>query len=439
MPHDWRWAAQLSLLTGPVRVAIVVAFAAGLAGLLALRRTRRWVTRSVPLAVGVAAVLLAAGWALLQVARPWPDALPVSVYAWVGGALLAVTLAVLGWRRQRVLVRAGAVLAVAAVVLGAADGVDAAFGSYPTLATALQLPPYDQVSSGDLLAAVPATMASATTARTPTHGWHAPADLPDHGAVTQVDIPASQSGFPARPAWVYVPPAYLTADRPALPLLVLLHGEPGNPRDWLDGGALAQRLDDWARAHDGLAPVVVMPDATGGEVANPLCTDSALGRADTYLSRDVVDWARAHLTVDPDTAHWAVGGFSYGGTCAMQLATAHPDLFPTVLDESGQQEPTLGSHAATVAAAFGGDEAAFDAVDPVHELAARRYAGSAAAFVSGDQDPGAQAAERVVSAAASRAGMAVTVTHLPGGHEWRVWGPGLTQALPWLAHRMGLG
>jgi S-formylglutathione hydrolase FrmB len=181
-----------------------------------------------------------------------------------------------------------------------------------------------------------------------------------------------------------------------------------------------------------------MPDATGGAVANPLCTDSKLGQADSYLAHDVVDWARTHLAVDPDTAHWAVGGFSYGGTCAMQLGTAHPDLFPTVFDESGQREPTLGDHAGTVAQAFGGDEAAFDRVDPVHELATRSYAGSAAYFVVGAQDPQYQAAERAVATAARRAGMSVTEAALPGGHEWRVWGPGLDGAMPWLTHRMGL-
>jgi S-formylglutathione hydrolase FrmB len=43
-----------------------------------------------------------------------------------------------------------------------------------------------------------------------------------------------------------------------------------------------------------------------------------------------------------------------------------------------------------------------------------------------------------VAAAAQAAGMAVTAVRLPGGHEWRVWGPGFQQALPWLSARMGL-
>lgn len=205
-------------------------------------------------------------------------------------------------------------------------------------------------------------------------------------AVTQVAIPATRSGFPARAAWVYVPPAYLTADRPLLPVVVLLGGQPGSPRDRVDGGQPAQRLDDWAEAHHGLAPVVVMPDGLGGEVANPLCLDSLLGQADGYLSVDVPAWISAHLQVDPDHAHWAVGGFSYGGTCALQLAVAHPTVWPTSVDASGQRAPTLGSDAETAQAAFGADAAA----------------------------------------------------ELPGGHSWDVRGPALTGALPWLTQHVGL-
>jgi S-formylglutathione hydrolase FrmB len=142
--------------------------------------------------------------------------------------------------------------------------------------------------------------------------------------------------------------------------------------------------------------------------------------------------------VDPDHARWAVGGFSYGGTCALQLAVGHPDLFPSFLDASGQQAPTLGDRQSSVAAAFHGDEAAFDAVSPLSELAARRYPGSAAFLVVGTGDPGYRDQQQAVAAAARAAGMSITATELPGGHNWGVWGPALATALPWLATRTGL-
>ena len=420
--HGWSRLTGLSLINGPLHVALVVGAVAALAGLVALRRGRPWWLRAVVAAVAAAGVVVLGVRAYLDATKPWPDALPPVVYAWVGAGVLGLLLLGLGWRRQRWRTRAPAVVAALLVVLGAADGIDTVFGAYPTVGTALQVAPRDQVTASAVLGPAASD----------------PVVPPSHGDVTQVVIPATRSGFPARPAWLYLPPAYLVSPRPSLPVLVMINGEPGGPRDWLDGGQLAQRMDAFAAAHHGLAPVVVMPDGTGGQLANPLCTDSALGRADTYLAQDVVTWVSTHLRVSTDHARWAVGGLSYGGTCALQLAVAHPDLFPTFFDASGQEAPTLGSHARTVAVAFGGDAAAFAAIDPLHELAHRSYAGSAGFLAVGADDTVYQPQQQAVAAAARRAGMAITTEEVPGRHEWRVWGQALQDALPWLAARQGL-
>jgi S-formylglutathione hydrolase FrmB len=433
----WRAFTGLSLVHGPLHLGLMAASAGALLVLLSLRRTRAWWIRRVPLAVASAGALVGLVGLWMHVARPFPDPLPLVVLAWIGAGSLGVALLVAGWRRQRWLVRVLSVGAAVLLLVGAADGVDTVYGAYPTVAAALQLPPPHGVAASSVLR--PTRRPAAATPAAPLWTtWRPPADLPRHGAVTETAIPAPRSGFVARPAWVYLPPAYLTSARPSLPVLLLISGQPGNPRDWLDAGQVAERMDAWAGAHGGLAPVVVMPDALGSQFANPLCMDSALGKVDTYLSQDVTTWAVDTLQVDPDHAHWAVGGFSYGGTCALQLATAHPDLFPSFYDASGQQKPTLGSDARTVAAAFRGNQAAFDAVDPLHELAGRSYAGSAGYLVVGRDDPSYRAQAHVVAAAAKAAGMTITYTELPGKHSWDVSGPGLTDSLPWLATRTGL-
>jgi S-formylglutathione hydrolase FrmB len=320
--------------------------------------------------------------------------------------------------------------------VGAADGIDAYFGSFPTIGAALQAPVYDQASRAGVLRK--AYNPSPALGPLSLKDWHPPADMPTAGAAFQADIPATRSGFSARTAWVYVPPAYQVPRHPLLPVLVMIGGQPGGPRDWLDGGLLAQQMDTWAAGHGGLAPVVVMPDGTGGQIANPLCMDSALGKADTYLSSDVVAWVSSALEVDPDHAHWAVGGFSYGGTCALQLAVAHPDVFPTFFDVSGQESPTLGGHARTVAATFGGNEQAWSAVDPLQQLAAHPEPGSAGYVAVGRDDRQYRPQALAVAAAARAAGISITYQELPGRHNWDVWRPAFTSAIPWLAARMGL-
>jgi S-formylglutathione hydrolase FrmB len=197
-------------------------------------------------------------------------------------------------------------------------------------------------------------------------------------------------------------------------------------------------MDRFAASHGGLAPVVVMPDWLGAPFTNTLCLDSRLGAVQTYLTVDVPAWVRATLQVDPDPASWAVGGLSAGGTCALQLAVNAPQTFPTFVDVSGQSEPTLGDRARTVAAAFGGDAAAFASVNPLELLAARSYPGSAGTVVVGSGDSLFRPQAQQVADAARRAGMQIEYRELPGGHDWRVWAPGLETSLPWLATRTGL-
>jgi S-formylglutathione hydrolase FrmB len=432
-----REITQLSLVSGWLHGLLIAGALLALAGLLLVRRDRVWWTRRVPLALPIAAGALAVVWLVVNHYKSWPDGFPRSVVLWAGTGLLGLTLLALGWRGRRWWVRMLAAAAAALLLLGAADGIDTVYGAYPTVSTALQLPPYDAVA-GTAVLPPPSAPAPPPMSGPLWRSWHRTAGLPGHGVVFGADIPPTRSGFSARGAWVYVPPAYLTPSRPALPLLLMIGGQPGGPRDWLDGGHLAERMDAWAASHAGLAPIVVMPDALGGETANRLCMDSALGRADTYLAQDVTAWATHTLRVDPNHAHWAVGGFSYGGTCALQLAVAHPALFPTFLDFSGQQSPTLGSRAGTVAATFGGNAAAFAAVDPLHELRQHRYPGSAGYFAVGNEDRTYGPEQRTVVAAARAAGMTTAVHVLPGGHSWRVWRAALGQAIPWVGVRTGL-
>jgi S-formylglutathione hydrolase FrmB len=197
-------------------------------------------------------------------------------------------------------------------------------------------------------------------------------------------------------------------------------------------------LDRFAAAHQGLAPVVVVPDILGGTLDNPLCMNSRLGKVATYLDAEVPAWIKQHLQIDPDPRRWAVAGLSSGGTCALQAGVRSPQIFPTFLDISGQDEPTLGTRTATVKAAFGGNTAAFLAVNPLTELATRRLPGSAAMLTAGDHDKIYGPQQQRVRQALQRAGVPVEFALIPGAHNWGVFGAALERALPWLAGRLGL-
>ncbi len=429
---DW------SLVSGVIPPVLLVAGGVALAFLLSRRRDRRW-WRFVVVPSAVAGVGVGATMAAIAVAAPFPDPVPVVVWWSLAAVLLAVSAAgmLAAGRPRGVGFRASVVVAAVLVAAAAGNQVNVYFAQFPTARALLALPAANQV---DLLQV---TRAAEVLVTRPPGGsldavWRPPPALPVAGTVSEVPVPAPASGFAARPAWVYLPPAYAASPRPLLPVLVLLAGQPGSPRDWLDGGRLATTMDRFAGAHGGLAPVVVVPDALGSALANPLCLDSRLGRAQTYLAVDVPAWVRAHLQVDPAPGSWAVGGSSAGGTCALQLALNRPAVYPTFLDISGQSGPTLGDRPRTVAAAFGGDGAAFAAVDPLDQLARNRYPATAGFLVAGTGDPLYRPQAQLVVAAARRSGLSVQYRELPGGHDWRLSGNGLETALPWLATRLHL-
>ena len=88
--------------------------------------------------------------------------------------------------------------------------------------------------------------------------WSPQGELPAGGALRRASMPGTLSGMDTREAYIYLPPAYFAANRPALPVLVLIAGQPGGPADWLTGGTIQAHMDSYAAAHGGVAPVVVI-------------------------------------------------------------------------------------------------------------------------------------------------------------------------------------
>jgi enterochelin esterase-like enzyme len=428
----------VSLLHGAVPFAVVGLALAGLGWLIAARG-RRWWLRLLPLAVVLAAIgTTGIVLAVEKVWRPFPDALPPEVVVSGGLGVFALVAAVVRIASTRSWwQRAALPLAAILVLVGAASEINRYYAEFPTAGALMQVPLPNQVSLAKLGTA--AQVVKPPPGGTIASVWHAPADLPAHGAVVaDAAIPATVSGFHARKAFVYLPPAYLTTPRAELPVLVLTSGTPGSPHDWFGAGLLSERLDRFAAAHHGLAPVVVVPDILGSAFANPLCLDSKLGKSATYLDVDVPAWIHSALQVDPDSRHWSVGGLSSGGTCALQAGIRSPKTFPTILDISGQDEPTLGGRARTVKATFGGDNAKFRAVSPLVQLAHTKLPGSAAMLTAGNKDKIYGPQQRRVLAALRRAGVPAQFTTVPGAHSWSVFGPALEKSLPWLASRLGL-
>lgn len=427
---------ELNILSGWFPITLYVVGVLAFLALLAAR-DRRFVLRWIPIAVAGTAVAVGVAYVLIEhVFRPFPDPIPIPIYLLVAVGIVAIVLAVIriarSGRRRRTALTASAAALVA--VLAAATAINAWFAYYPTLGSVVGVRDYRELPASD----IPGDDATQVTGAPLMDAWSPPDSMPADGAVTEETIPGTVSGFSTRPAQIYLPPAYFADSRPDLPVLILMAGQPGEPLDWLVGGKLAETMDAWASNHEGLAPVVVVADATGSAVANPLCVDSPKGNAATYLSVDVPQWIKNNLQVSTDPSHWAIGGLSYGGTCALQMAVTHPDLFPTFLDFSGQLEPTDGTRESTVNDYFGGDANAFAAINPMDIMASKKFPNTAGRFVVGENDSTFRDDLRKVYEAARAAGMTVTFDEVPGGHSYEVWSVALRDSMDWLGTRLAV-
>jgi S-formylglutathione hydrolase FrmB len=332
------------------------------------------------------------------------------------GSLTAVvvTAAVLLRRRRRVRWLAAFVATLCLLASGAA-GANAYFDYIPTVGALVGQRAADQASGTQVVRAL----------RSPA--------LPPHGLVTRVGIPGSVSGFAARPAQVYLPPAWFGVPRPSLPVIELLHGTPGTPEDWTRAGQADLVADRWAAAHGGLAPILVMPDVNGGFTADTECVDGPRGRAETYLTVDVPRFVATAFGARQDRGGWALAGASEGGFCAFDLALRHPDRYVAFADFAGLDRPTARGGARRL---FGTVRALL-AHSPIWLLGHRPPRPAVAAwFEVGTADGATTTAVRRAAWATSRSGLPTTLRLLPHAHHtWRVFRQAFADAFPWLAAR----
>jgi S-formylglutathione hydrolase FrmB len=215
-----------------------------------------------------------------------------------------------------------------------------------------------------------------------------------------------------------------------LPVIELLHGTPGTPEDWTRAGMADITADQWAAAHNGVAPVIVMPDPNGGFTADTECVDGRAGRAETYLTTDVPAWVASRLGTSADRRSWAIVGSSEGGYCALDLALRHPDRYAAFADFSGLDRPTAPGGALRL---LGGSQAAYAAHLPANLLARRRSLPLAGRFDVGTMDGSATRSVVRMAALAKRFGIDTSLVLRPNAnHTWRVWRRAFPEALPWL-------
>lgn len=414
---DLNQLGEISLTEVPAPFVIgTVLVIATLATALGIRRS--WKRTLSSFLVG--AVVAIVCWLIMERWwKPFPDRIPSPIYVAGGFALAVLAGAMLQKGRRKLL----GLLTIPAII--SAWGVfNLEFQEYPTIRS---LDPRPIVQKMDY-----ATFEQLTS----------PPEIDGRevGALVTVDLPATQ--FTHRDAIAYVPPAYFRNPELRLPVVVMLAGNPGAPSQWFDSGGADVTLEGFQSTHKGVAPILVSVDGTGSMTGNPICVDGPTEKVQTYLAEDVPKALKEKFRVVPDQRKWTIGGLSYGGTCSLQVVTNAPDSYGTFLNFSGQKEPTVGDHQKTVDQFFGGDEDAFQAVNPATLLdqaaGTDKYAHIHGTFISGEKDTHAKEDLQALQKKAQKAGMKTSYEEVPGGHSYQVWRVALRETIDFAAARGGL-
>ncbi|GAS87878.1 alpha/beta hydrolase [Mycolicibacterium brisbanense] len=427
--------AQLSLVDGWVPIAVQVLAALLLLYVMWAHADRRgWRRLAIAALIGTPFAL----WARHYISSIGVsgEAAPSRLWLWIGLVGAALSLIVLTWKRASWWRRGASVLAVPLCLVCAALSVNTWVGYYPKVRTA-----WNQLTTGplpDQTDRVGVTAMQLSNAR------------PDRGVVLPVRIDSSASGFAHRREFAYLPPIWFASKPPPrLPAVMMIGSALNTPADWLRVGNAVATLDDFATQHDGSAPAVVFVDATGAFDNDTECVNGPRGNAADHLTKDVAPFMAANFGVSAERTHWGIAGWSMGGTCAVDLAVMHPDLFSAFVDIAGDIGPNTGGREHSIATLFGGDADAWAAFDPTTVMKRHgRYTGLSGWFeVPGSPDgtsrdpvsnpEGQDVAARSLSATAATQGITSTVVTRPGRHDWLFASQAFADALPWLAAQLG--
>jgi enterochelin esterase-like enzyme len=161
------------------------------------------------------------------------------------------------------------------------------------------------------------------------------------GYTFSVDMPGKLSHI-NRVGYVYLPPQYFESQYAhyKFPVIELIHGQPGDPADWINVVGVTQTLTAMIRAHEASPVVLVMPSANGGNRISLQCLNQVGGPADlTYLAQDVPNDIAHMLRVQLPGLGWGVAGYSEGGYCAANMALRYRYRYGFAASLSGYFAP----------------------------------------------------------------------------------------------------
>jgi enterochelin esterase-like enzyme len=228
---------------------------------------------------------------------------------------------------------------------------------------------------------------------------------------------------------VWTPPQYSEARyrKDRFPVVMLMHGVPGSPASWLEGGEVPGAIDQLLTERRIKPFILVMPVIDPGSI-DTTCSDTPNRKVGSWLAEDVPNLIERQFRVQPQARAWGLLGFSTGGFCAAKLPLQYPKVFATGAAMS--PDPFTGDKSALP------DSRTRLLNSPLY-LAKHGRPDVSLLLATSRQDRFSRPAniERL-KAAVRPPGSVSTLILSQGGHNWNTWLRMYPVVLPWLSERL---
>jgi enterochelin esterase-like enzyme len=247
--------------------------------------------------------------------------------------------------------------------------------------------------------------------------------------IVQDEVVSPALGGQRKAFLVYLPPSYNTPSGKTkrYPTLYLLHGSPGNYRDWFTGGKADQSADTLIALGKIPELILILPDGNGrpggaSEWGNSFDQRQLI---ETYVAVDLVKYVDQKYRTIPEAAYRGIGGLSMGGFGAMNIATHHPDVFGSVI--------SLGGYYRAEGSVWGNNASYKRENSPLDLLPTEKQAWRLHMYIGGatnDQPYYNDARQFVQKLVKLHISYRLDVQN--GFHSWKVWQTQIYNALLWL-------
>ncbi|MBO2450039.1 hypothetical protein J4573_23250 [Actinomadura barringtoniae] len=259
-----------------------------------------------------------------------------------------------------------------------------------------------------------------------------------NGMLLTMPFAGVESGI-TRNGLVYLPPQYFKPGhgRQRLPVVELLHGDPGTPANWVSNLHAPTIFRALLTRRQAAPAVLVIPDTNGGRTNSLQCLNEPGGPQDeTYLVDDVPRFVASRLRVEPPGRRWGLLGFSEGGYCAANLPLRTPTAYGAVGIMSGYFEPDPNRNGAGQYDPFHGNGQLRAANTPLAELQGHTPTASPPPFwlaVGGADREDTTQANAFIKALAPYQPHPPLMVVGGGRHNYDVWRAGFAGYMKWAA------